>query len=263
MEQPYLAPRRADLQCHLWDCHRCLLPYCMGIHKTVAMSSEADTRAAVIVDSITDHAQLVASEKCLRGKLLNFPCGAPILPVHVLFIHPWQQGEVFDLAVGPNERERLFLFSSEPEPPQHIQSIWRHIHTRWAASNVRMRSWYLRFPIVQNGFFRLTQFSIMGHGRAIYWLLFRPYIPEIIIQEPGTVEMPNNIPDPRPSNQPSPDSPTDSQPSGLSEVGDCSASESPFPVAGISITFMLNQRLDLDAGTTSLNIFPDCIVITL
>ncbi|XP_020882075.1 uncharacterized protein LOC110228621 isoform X2 [Arabidopsis lyrata subsp. lyrata] len=111
-----------------------------------------------------------------------------------------------------------------------------------------MRSWYLRFPIVQNGFFRLTQFSIMGHGRAIYWLLFRPYIPEIIIQEPGTVEMPDNIPDPRPSNQPSPDSPTDSQPSGLSEVGDCSASESPFPVAGISITFMLNQMLDLDAG---------------
>ncbi|CAH8269181.1 unnamed protein product [Arabidopsis lyrata] len=157
MEQPYLAPRRADLQCHLWDCHRCLLPYCMGIHKTVAVSSEADTRAAVIVD-------------------------APILPVHVLFIHPWQQGEVFDLAVGLNERERL------------------------------------------------------------------PYIPEIIIQEPGTVEMPDNIPDPRPSNQPSPDSPTDSQPSGLSEVGDCSASESPFPVAGISITFMLNQMLDLDAG---------------
>uniref|UniRef100_A0A1J3HKP7 Guanosine nucleotide diphosphate dissociation inhibitor 2 n=1 Tax=Noccaea caerulescens TaxID=107243 RepID=A0A1J3HKP7_NOCCA len=164
-------------QCSLWNCETGLRPYCSEEHSTFAVNGEASNTAIHIAGGLNDPVIIEISTKCLRAKMLSIACGIPVLPVAVLTTNPWQQGETFlNRQLHPEESKRNWVLFSDINSPE-MTNIWTTYHTMRVAPNIRCRRWYLQHEAKSaEGYFRLTQFSLIGLPVALYWLLFTPTV---------------------------------------------------------------------------------------
>ncbi|KAG7566397.1 ELMO domain [Arabidopsis suecica] len=185
--QASIAPGRVELQCYYWDCERARTPHCTPTHRDQALHGEGDNSATIVVDGLQDDKITFIAKKCLRLKLLQHPCGVPILPVAVLKINPWLQNNIFSRDLEPLERKRGWVFSSVvgPENPvgNNIGNVWRFYDTKPAgptAPGITIRRWYLqREATSADGIFKLSRYSTNGLQVAVYWLHFQPTVPGV------------------------------------------------------------------------------------